>query len=63
MSTKSWVITIIPLAAFVLGFIYKMVSGTELTEQEMDLLKHMLYGFLGAGAIGGGKAAIESLHK
>lgn len=60
MGRKSWLVTIIPLIAYLIGFVYQLVSDTQLTEQEVTLLTNLLYAFIGSGAIGGAKVAVES---
>lgn len=63
MSNTSWVVTIVPLAVYIIGFTFSLASGEDLSVQQADLLKTLLYGFLGAGTIGAANKVIPKLRK
>jgi len=52
MGKKSWLITIVPLAIYLLGFGYSLATGENFTPEQTKLLEGLLYAFIGAGAIG-----------
>jgi len=62
MVTKSWIVTIIPLIVYLLGFGYSLACGCDFTPQQSELLTGMLTAFIGSAAVGGGLAAAKSLR-
>ena len=61
--SKSWAITIAPLALYLISFVYSIVSGTDFTASQMDQLQGLLYMALGIGTIGATKAVLPKLKK
>jgi len=63
MVSKSWIVTVVPLIVYVLSFSYSIVTGTDFSDNQTQMLETLFYGFLGAGAIGAGKSTIEHFKK
>lgn len=61
MSNKSWAVTIVPLAVYLISFAYTLASGVDLTENQAEMLQTLFYGFLGAGTIGAAKSVLPKL--
>ena len=62
-SAKSWIITVIPLFVYLIGFAFTFVTNTDLSEQQAEMLQTLFYAFLGAGTIGASKAVITKFSK
>lgn len=58
--TKSWVVTISFLVAYMIGVAYTAVTGLQISPEQTALLNSLLLGFLGSGAIGGAVAIGKS---
>ena len=52
MGNKSWIVTVVPLIVYLIGFGYTFTGNGDLTTQQAEMLTNLLYGFLGAGTIG-----------
>lgn len=52
MSQKSWLVTLTPLAIALLTTVKTFVTGEELSEQEVELIKYLIGTFIASGAIG-----------
>lgn len=52
MSQKSWLVTLTPLAIALLTTVKTLVTGEELSEQEVELIKYLIGTFIASGAIG-----------
>ena len=61
MGKKSWAVTIVPLAVYILSFGYSVVTGNDFSAQQSEMLQTLLYGFLGAGTLGVAASVIPKL--
>lgn len=52
MTSKSWLVTLTPLVIAILQFAKSMITGEDLTSQEMELIKYALGAFVTSGAVG-----------
>jgi len=52
MATKSWLVTLTPLAIAVFTTVKSFLFDTTLTEQEIEIIKYAVLAFIGSGAIG-----------
>jgi hypothetical protein len=49
---KSWVVTLTPLMIAIGTTLKSFVTGEQLTESEIELIKYLVGAFIGSGAIG-----------
>jgi len=62
-SVKSWFITAVPLIVYLFSFIFTIITNTDISTQQFEMLQGLLYAFLGAGTIGASKAVITKFSK
>ncbi len=52
MATKSWIVTLTPLAIALITTVKSFVTGEPLNETETELIKYLMGTFVASGAIG-----------
>jgi len=62
-SHRSWFITSLPLIIYIFIFVFTIITGTNISEQQAEMLSGLLYAFLGAGALGVSKSVIPKFTK
>ena len=64
MGKKSWAIPAVSMAVYVIGLIYSITTGNDLSETQVAMLKDLIYaGVIGSGTVGAAVSIGNKLTK
>lgn len=64
MGKKSWAIPAVSIAVYIIGLVYSISTGNELSETQVGMLKDLIYaGVIGSGTVGAAVSIGSKLSK